>query len=401
MIDIYADLGIRTLINAVGPATRLGGLPLSDEVVEAMRAAGNRSVRIDELQEAAGAQIAALIGAPAAYVTCGAAAALSLATAVCLAGERPAAVDALPTVTGARRRVVIQRAHRDPYDHAVTSVGAELVEIGYPGSTRPDELARELDDRAAMVLWRPGRGGDHLDIGEVSALARAAGVPVLVDAAMDVPPLSRLAALLDGGADLVAISGGKAFRGPHTAGILCGRSDLIAAVAPHHQDMDIRPRTWQRSEVTGADPVRGRHGIGRGMKVGREQIVGLLVAVRAFVRDSDAHHRHGRQELADLRALLDVDDRCVVRDAYEHHLDVPVIEIDLSPSGRRADEIVRELDRGSPRIHVGEDLAWRDVITINPMGLRPGDGAALARRLAELLDGGAGTGAADTTEVGR
>ncbi|MEH1013195.1 aminotransferase class V-fold PLP-dependent enzyme [Micromonospora sp. CPCC 206060] len=400
-MDIYAELGIRTLINAVGPATRLGGLPLSDEVTEAMRVAGTRNVRMDELQEAAGAEIATLIGAPAAYVTSGAAAALSLATAVCLAGDRPAAVDVLPAVTGPRRRVVIQRAHRDPYDHAVTAVGADLVEIGYPGSTRPDELARELDDRTAMVLWRPGRGGDHLDIAEVSALARPAGVPVLVDAAMDVPPLSRLAALFDGGADLVAISGGKAFRGPHTAGILCGRSDLVAAVALHHQDMDIRHRTWQRSEVTGADPVRGRHGIGRGMKVGREQIVGLLVAVRAFVRDPDAHHRHGRQELADIRALLDADNRCVVRDGYEHHLDVPVIEIDLSPSGHRADEIVRELDRGSPRIHVGEDLAWRDVLTVNPMGLHPGDGAALARRLIEVLDDGTRHGAADPREAGR
>jgi hypothetical protein len=129
--------------------------------------------------------------------------------------------------------------------------------------------------------------------------------------------------------------------------------------------------------------------------VGREQIVGLLVAVRAFVRDPDAHHRHGRRELVDLRDRLGRDPRCVVRDGYEHHLDVPVVEIDLSPSGLRADEVVRALDRGSPRVHVGEDLAWRDVLTVNPMGLRPGDGAALAARLVEILDTGAGAGRAD------
>ncbi|GAA2360184.1 aminotransferase class V-fold PLP-dependent enzyme [Dactylosporangium salmoneum] len=385
-MDIYTELGVRTIVNAVGPATRLGGLPLSDEVVEAMRAAGARNVRMDELQEAAGAEIAALLGAPAAYVTSGAAAALSLATAVCLAGDRPAAIDVLPEVAGPRRRVIIQRAHRDPYDHALTAVGADLVEIGYPGSTRRDELVRELDERAALVLWRPGRGGDHLGIAEVSELAHRAGVPVLVDAAMDVPPLARLAELFDGGADLVAISAGKAFRGPHTAGILCGRADLVGAVALHHQDMDIRPRTWQRSEITGADPVRGRHGIGRGMKVGREQIIGLLVALRAFVRDPDAHHRHGAQELADIRAALEADARCVVRDGYEHHLDVPVLEIDLSASGRDADDVVRELDRGAPRIHVGEDRAWQGVLVVNPMGLRPGDGAAFAKRLVEVLD---------------
>ncbi|GGM53392.1 hypothetical protein GCM10011608_42830 [Micromonospora sonchi] len=406
-MDVYAELGIRTLINAVGPATRLGGLALSDEVIEAMRAAGSRNVRMDELQEAAGAEIAALIGAPAAYVTNGAAAALSLATAVCLAGDRPAAIDNLPVVSGPRRRVIIHRAHRDPYDHAVTAVGAELVEIGYPSSTRPDELARELDERVAAVLWRPGRGGDHLGIAEVSELAHRAGVPVLVDAALDVPPLDRLAALFDGGADLVAISGGKVFRGPQTAGILCGRPDLIGAVALHHQDMDIRPQTWQRSEVTGSNLERGRHGIGRGMKVGREQIIGLLVAVRAFVRDPDAHRRHGREELAAIRAALAADPRCVVRDEYDHHLDVPVIEIDLSRSGLPTDEVVRELDRGAPRIHVGEDLAWRNVLVVNPMGLGVGDGAALAARLIEVLDNGGATAddaadkAAEGSEAGR
>ncbi|GGM25915.1 aminotransferase class V-fold PLP-dependent enzyme [Dactylosporangium sucinum] len=386
-MDIYAELGVRTIINAVGPATRLGGLSLSDEVIEAMRAAGARNVRMDELEEAAGAEIAALLGAPAAYVTSGAAAALSLATAVCLAGDRPAAIDVLPEVAGPRRRAVIQRAHRDPYDHALTAVGAELVEIGYPGSTRPDELVRELDGRAALVLWRPGRGGDHLGIAEVCELAHAAGVPVLVDAAMDVPPLQRLRDILDAGADLVAISAGKGFRGPHTAGILCGQADLVGAVALHHQDMDIRPRTWQRSEVTGADPVRGRHGIGRGMKVGREQIVGLLVALRAFVRDPGAHHRHGAQELADIRAGLHDDPRCTVRDGYEHHLDVPVLEIDVTASGRSADEVIRDLDRGTPRIHLGEDRAWQGVLTVNPQGLQPGDGAAFAKRFAEVLGG--------------
>ena len=172
-MDIAAELGIRPIVNAVGPASRLGGLPLSDGVLAAMRAAGERNVRMDELQEAAGQRLAELLGVPAVYVTSGASAGLTLATAVCVAGEDLALADELPRILSPRRRVLVQQGHRDPYDHALTSAGVTLTEVGYGGSTREGELARELDETVAAVLWRPAPRHDLLDLDVVAQIGRA------------------------------------------------------------------------------------------------------------------------------------------------------------------------------------------------------------------------------------
>lgn len=388
-MGIYEELGLRVIVNAVGPATRLGGLPLSPAVLTAMADAVANNVRMDELEESAGQEIAQLLDVPAAYVTSGASAALTLAAAVCVAGDRPGLIEDLPGAA-AGRRVIVQRAHRDPYDHAITAVGASLTEIGYPGSTLPDELARELDESVAAVLWRPGVAGELLPLRTVADLSHAAGVPVIVDAAMDVPPVARLHQLLADGSDLIAISGGKGFRGPHTSGLLCGRHDLVSTIALHQQDMDIRAQTWQPSEVTGVTPLRGRHGLGRGMKVGREQIAGLLTAVREFIAAPDAWHAHYAAELAACAGELGACPTLVVGKGYNHHLDVPVLSVDFGKAVLSANEVVRRLDTGEPRIHIGEEDAWRHVLTVNPMGLRTGDGARAGRRIVELLVAAAG-----------
>ena len=183
---LYDELGLRPVINGLGPVTRLGGLPMSDTVFEAMRAAVATNVRMDELQEAAGIELARHLGTPAAHVTSGAYAALVLAAAVCAAGGDSRGVDELP-LTGTRSRVIVQSVHRDPYDHAITSVGLRLTEVGYPYSTRRHELARELDDTVAAVLHRLGGNGDVLPLRVVAELAHAAEVPVIVDAADRVP----------------------------------------------------------------------------------------------------------------------------------------------------------------------------------------------------------------------
>src|SRR4051794_36017265 len=162
-MGIYDELALRPIINAVGPATRLGGLPLAPAVLAAMADAVTTNVRMDELEEAAGRAIAQLLDVPAAYVTSGASAALTLATAVCVAGSEPGLLEDLPT-GAAGRKVIVQRAHRDPYDHAITAVGVSLTEIGFPTSTYPDELARELDDSVVAVLWRPEVPGELLSL---------------------------------------------------------------------------------------------------------------------------------------------------------------------------------------------------------------------------------------------
>jgi L-seryl-tRNA(Ser) seleniumtransferase len=342
---------------------------------------------MDELQEAAGARLAELLGVPAVYVTSGASAGLTLATAVCIAGDDLAQADALPRLLGARRRVIIQRGHRDPYDHALSAAGVEITDVGFASSTRPSELERELDESAAAVLWRPAPIHDLLALDTVVSLAHKVGVPVIVDAAMDVPPISRLQDFFAAGADLVVVSGGKGFRGPHTSGLLCGRPELIRAVSVHQLDMDIREQTWAPSEVTGEVPQCGRHGIGRGMKVGREQIAGLLAAVTEYIADPMSHETRYDTELDAIEAGLAGDPRLNVCRVHNERLWVPELRIDVSGAGILGDVVVRELEKGEPRIHVGEDDSWRGVLVVNPMGLHEGEGAMIAARLQQILAG--------------
>ena len=381
---LYDELGLRPVINGLGPVTRLGGLPMSDTVFEAMRAAVATNVRMDELQEAAGIELARHLGTPAAHVTSGAYAALVLAAAVCTAGGDSRGVDELP-LTGTRSRVIVQSVHRDPYDHAITSVGLRLTEIGYPYSTRRHELARELDDTVAAVLHRLGGNGDILPLRVVAELAHAAEIPVIVDAADRVPPIELVGQLHDEGADLIAISGGKAFRGPQASGVLCGRADLVRHVALHHLDMDLRDETWSASEITGYWPTGGREGIGRGMKVGREQIVGLLTAVREYIDDPGRWDRHYADEVDACEKALAA---CPLLDVHREHksaIAVPTLAIDFAGLPVDADEVARQLDRGTPRIHLGESEAWRNRLILNPMALSVGDGALIGERVVAVV----------------
>jgi D-glucosaminate-6-phosphate ammonia-lyase len=384
----YGELGLRPVLNGHGPVTRLGGLPMSDTVLDAMRWAVATNVRMDELQEAAGIELARLLNVPAAHVTSGAYAGLTLAAAVCAVGGDSRGVDELPLV-GERSRVVIQMAHRDPYDHALTSVGLRITEIGYPYSTRAHELARELDGTVAAVLHRIGGGqGDMLPLRTVAELSHAAGVPVIVDAADSVPPLARLRALYDDGADLIAVSGGKAFRGPQASGILCGKADLIRHVALHHLDMDLRDATWNASDITGYWPTGGREGIGRGMKVGREQIVGLLTAVTEFASDPGKWTQHYLAELAACDRELAACQTLRVSAAHDSLTDVPTLVIDFSETPMAADDVSRQLDRGNPRVQLSEAEAWRNRLIVNPMALAKGDGARIGQQILAVLEAG-------------
>lgn len=379
---IFDGLGLTPIINAVGPATRLGGLPLADEVLQAMREATTTSVRMDELQLAVGRRLAELLEVPGAYVTPGASAALSLATAAVLAQGRAEISDQLPLVESGRNRVVIQHAHRDPYDHAVSAVGACIVEIGFPGSTHADELRRALGEDAAAVLFRPGRPGNLLDLPTVAAIAHAAHVPVIVDGALHVPPIERLKRYFADGADLVAVSGGKGFRGPQASGLLCGDPRLLEMAALQHQDMDERANTWR--PASGESPPR--HGIGRGMKIGREQIAGLLCAVERHVRAPGADEQQGLRELADIEESLQGVEGLAVSRGFDDALNVPMLHIDVASSGCPVDDVLRRLAEGSPRVYVGEELAWQNTLTVSPMALLPGEGRALAAAVKATIE---------------
>lgn len=371
---IFDGLGLTPVINGVGPATRLGGLPLTEEVLQAMREAARTSVRMDELQLAVGRRLAELLGVPGAYVTPGASAALSLATAAVLAQGKAEISDQLPLVEGGRNRVVVRVAVRVLDHHAVSAVGGRIVEIGFPGSTHADELRRALDHDTAAVLFRPGRPGNLLDLPTVAAIAHTAHVPVIVDGALHVPPIERLQKYFTDGADLVAVSGGKGFRGPQASGLLCGDPRLLQMAALQHQDMDERANTWR--PVTGDSPPR--HGVGRGMKIGREQIAGLLCAVERHVRAPGADEKQGLDELSDMEEALQGVEGLTVSRGFDDALNVPVLHIDVTSSGSSVDDVLRRLAGGSPRVYVGEELAWQNTLTVSPMALLPGEGRALA-----------------------
>jgi len=301
MASIYEQLGIRTIVNAAGPVTRLSGSIMPAEVAQAMAGASGRCVDIAHLQAFAGGVIAEITGAESGYVTSGAAAGLLLGTAACVTGLDPGKMNRLPDTSGMRNEVIMPRSHRNFYDHAIRAVGVRLVEVGiadrYSGAGVRDTEAWEIADAitdctAAVGYVANARARPSLP--EVVAVAHARGVPVIVDAAGQLPPQANLKRFISEGADLVCFSGGKALRGPQSSGILCGKRDLIAAAALQHLDQDVYFELWHpppslidKSRLPGAP----QHGLGRPCKVGKEEIVGLLTALELFVAEDPGKRR--------------------------------------------------------------------------------------------------------------
>ncbi|NJN83061.1 MAG: aminotransferase class V-fold PLP-dependent enzyme [Caldilineaceae bacterium] len=263
-MSIYDELGIRPVINAQATLTRLGGSIMPPAVVAAMQDASKHFVDLDLLQRRIGERLAALTGNEAAYVSCGAAAGLALATAACVAGSDPAAINRLPDVTGLKNEVIIHRSHRNGYDHAVRQVGVKIVEIGFALNTAAWELEEAITPQTAAIFWFQGAmtGRGDLPLETVIEIANRHNVPVVVDAAAQLPPVENLWNFTKMGAALAVFSGGKDLRGPQSSGLMLGRADLIEAV-----------------RLNGSP----NHSIGRPMKVGKEEMVGLLKAVELYI----------------------------------------------------------------------------------------------------------------------
>jgi D-glucosaminate-6-phosphate ammonia-lyase len=394
-MGFYDDLGVPTVINASGTLTRLGGSRMAPETLAAMAEAAASFVPMDALQARAGEIIAEITGAEAGYVVSGAAAGLSLGVAACVAGMDVGAMDRLPDTTGAKNEVVVQRGHRNAYDHAIRAVGVRLVEVGYlgypgAGGTHPWQIAEAITERTAAVacpiLDTPGT----VSLLEVCRIAHARGVPVIVDAAAELPPRSNLRRFIAEGADLVVFSGGKAIAGPQASGILAGRADLIASVALQHQDMDVRPQTWSWRPLLDARRLAGvpHQGFGRSMKVGREEIAGLLTALRRYAAGSDD------DDLERWQRLLDPIEQAVagvpgvyIRRHVPSGKPVPSLRLELrvAVAGDRAYDLINRLLAGDPAIAVDQSHAEHGRIIVNPMGLTEDEAVTVARRLREEL----------------
>jgi L-seryl-tRNA(Ser) seleniumtransferase len=257
----YADLGVRPVINASATLTRLGGSRMPKPVMDAMAAGTEAFVDLVELQRRAGERIAELTSNEACYICSGAAAGIAIAEAACITKGDPAKVAQLPHFDGPPAEIIIHRSQRNGYDHAARQTGARLVEIGMAHSTQRWELEAAISPRTACVLYF---AGDHyatgaLPLSDVVEIAHGRGVPVLVDAAAQIPPISALWLYTrELGADIAIFSGGKGLRGPQSSGLVLGKREIVEACYPNGSP---------------------NQSVGRPMKVGKEESLGILAAI--------------------------------------------------------------------------------------------------------------------------
>jgi L-seryl-tRNA(Ser) seleniumtransferase len=371
---IYDELGVAPVINARGNYTTLGGSSLAPAVRRAMEEANRYFVDMQALQDRAGQAIADLLGAEAALVTPGAAAALALGTAACLTGLDGAKMERLPHTAGMKRDVLIQRGHRYHYDHCVTIVGARLVEVGDDAGTGPEQLAAALGPGTAAILFPAHLDGEAgtVPLAEVVRLARERGVPTLVDAGQ-VFPLERMKGYAALGCDLVCF-GAKYFGGPNSAGILCGRRELVAAAA--------------MQSFIGYE-TSGHRTFGRPLKLDRQEIVAVVVALREWLAmDHEARLRRDADRASaiarHLAGLPHVTAGTETESGPAGWVDRAVrLRVDVDPrGGRSAARVAEALARGNPSIllHVEGDALVLAVAT-----LWDGDEEVVGRRLREEL----------------
>ncbi len=390
MSDVYSRLGVPRRINAAGTLTRLGGSLMEPEVLQAMAEAASASVDIAQLQAAASRVIASATGAQAGIVTSGAAAALTMATAACLARWDVVRMAALPDTRAMPHHVLMARSHRNSYDHAARAAGARIVDVGHNDRSTGAgvrgleawEISAAIDANTAAFLF-VATPDTVQELPLVLATLHAHGLPVIVDAAAQLPPRSNLRFFIEAGADLVLFSGGKALGGPQASGILAGRSDLVGSALLQMMDMDVNPHTWSPPDLIDRSALNGipHHGIGRGFKVGKEEIVGLLTALQRFVeRDEEALATLFTQRLQRIAAVLTtgslIKTRLLAADGAGAGF--PLLELTL-PGDAHA--LCRRLLTGDPPVHLGERRADAGILTIHPQTLRPEDDAVLTRCL--------------------
>jgi len=361
--DVYKELGVHPLLNAAGTYTALGGSCMRPEVVEAMAAAAKQFVPLLDLQGAVGRKIATLIGCEAAMVTSGAASALTLGTAACVAGKDAEKIRRLPETTDMKNEVIIQKAHRYGYDHAVRNVGVKMIEV----ETKA-ELEKAVNARTAMMLFY----NDFDELGKIKVeefvkLGKKLGIPTFNDAAAEVPPVENLTRYLKMGYDLVTFSGGKGLRGPQNAGLLLGRKDLLEAAAQHNN-----PHTDT---------------IGRTNKVGKEELVGMWAALELyFKQDHAAIWREWEKRIDVLAneatALKGIKVEKFVPPLANH---TPHIRLtwDAAVLGYTPADIAKRLREGDPRIEIRPLL--KDGIELSVWMLEEGQEKIVARRLGEVL----------------
>jgi L-seryl-tRNA(Ser) seleniumtransferase len=358
--NIYERIGVRPIINCKGTFTIVSGSQSLPEVKTAMEEASRHYVHLDELMDGVGRRLAELTKAEWGIVTAGCAAALTHATSACIAGSNPEKMQRIPMLEGLKNEVVMPRPSRNVYDHAIRMTGVRMVT---PESR--DEFLAALRPSTAMVAILGEEVPRHpMKLEEMAEAAHRHGIPVIVDAAAERLTIPNF--YLGKGADMVAYSGGKCLRGPQCAGLLLGRKDLLQAAwinsAPHHA-------------------------FGRSLKVGKEEIMGMLAAVEMWVkRDHDAEWKQWEAWLATIRekvsTVATVKTEVQQPRGPSNYAPTMRISWDAEKLGAGGNEVADALLEGSPRIVITADS---NSLTVMPYMMMPGDDAIAARRIHEVL----------------
>ncbi|MCH8909500.1 MAG: aminotransferase class V-fold PLP-dependent enzyme [Chloroflexi bacterium] len=373
--EVYKKLGVSPVINAQSWVTALGGSIMRPEVLRAMDEAAGAYVDMMQLNRAAGEVVARSCGAEQGLVTAGCSAAQVLMVAACMTGQSEHNVEQLPDTTGMKDEVVLFKGQRNRYDKAFVTAGATLVEYGTADSATPEDLDAAINDNTACVAYvigpfiAPGIG-----LEETVRVAHARGVPVIVDAAAEVPPRANLTRFHKMGADMVAFSGGKGIGGPQSAGLLAGKADLMEAAVMNSLNLH--------------SPIAG---IGRPMKVSKENIVGLVTAIELFTDSDEGIEWEGWQSKALYVAgrLSGIDGvRVVIEDeTNERQGPQPVLHFEDAYKGPSIAEIREKLQSGDPAIFVGGAEA-RGEICVVMVDVRDGEEIIIADRMSDILRGG-------------
>ena len=366
---LYQRMGVTPIINAAGSITRLGGTRTRPETLELMSRAARVMVNIDELNRAAGRELARLTGAEAGFVCSGAAGGLVLQAAAVIAGNDPVKMRQLPNTDGLKNEIVIHTMHRFPYDQAYRAAGARMVEFGDYLFSHPWQLEGAINERTAAVayLCAPFSSNKVLPLERVCEIAHAHDVPVIVDAASMLPPRANLYRYLQSGADMVVYSGGKGVRGPQGSGILVGRADLIEAAAAQ------------------ANPAQF---LGRGMKVAKEEIIGLVASLAAFVEEDEAAEMAAYRSMAQkaVDALVELPGLRVTleHDSANYLIPCAVIRFTDEWRGPSRNAVAAAMEQGDPQIHLHQ-LGGPQELAVDPLNLTEEETEVVIRRLREEL----------------
>lgn len=366
--NFLKELGVRPIINGAGVYTFTTASLMRPEVVDAIRSISPKFVRLDELHDAVGQRIAKMLGTQAAMVPSGAAAGLTLGTAAILTGEDPDRIQRIPDLTGMKTEVIVQKSHRFPYDHMVRNCGVRLIEV----ETR-EELEQAINPKTAMLLFlnKAGKTG-KVGMEEFIAIGKRRNIPTMNDCAADVPPIENLLGPIRLGFDLVVVSGGKAIRGPQSAGILAGRADLIRAA---------RKNTSPNSDT-----------IGRSCKVNKEEMVGMMVALESFMKEDYASLYRGWERTAESIRSAVTKLPGVEADIFVPEIanQCPHVRVrwESSRYAIAAPALMQKLRDGEPSIELVPGPSVSGTIEIASWMLQPGEADIIVRRFRETLTGG-------------